>query len=307
MRLTSWALLALPALLDGVAAVKQEDFKLCSQSSFCRRLRSIGQRQSAAPAHFTSPYSVGPPATTAGTIDYASWSWPVSSSLYAEISFELRVDILEKGDGIARIRMDEVNSQTPFRRYNETAKWALVDVNPPLASLADARLTSDAAKSTITYAKGLSIEIIHSPLKITQYRDGRPQVVFNERSLLHMEHFRQKQVEKVEEGASESEQMVLQAGEMDRSWFEEVDAEAFEERWKKWTDLKPKGNFVPCLLSHSHVLISRPRGVVYRSQLSRCRTRLWLARTRLAPLSARHCRTECALHRPLPSVQRRHL
>lgn len=241
MRLT-WCLVTLPFLLSEVMGVKQEDFKLCSQSSFCRRLRSIANRQESSPSIFLSPYSVGPASTTVGTIDHASWSFPVTSSLYPEISFEIRVDILEKGDGIARIRMDEVGSKTPFKRYNETARWALVHPEPKLALLSSAKLSSSNGISKIIYGAGLSIEIQHHPLKITQYRDGKPQVVFNERSLLHMEHFRLKEQEKIEEPLSEGEQVVLKGGEMDRSWFEESDADQFEERWKTWTDSKPKGS-----------------------------------------------------------------
>ena len=240
MKGVSWALLALTALAPEALGVKHEDFKLCEQSSFCRRLRSIGEKQLAS-SSFTSPYTVGPPSTTADTIDHASWSFPISSSLYPEVSFELRVDILEKGDGIARIRMDEINSKSGFRRYNETARWALVDINPPLSSLANVKLSSKKGKSIIKYGKGLSIEIVHSPLKITQLRDGQPEVVFNERSLFHMEHFRAKE-EKIEEAQSEGEQVVLEAHNgIDRSWFEDNDGDAFEERWKKWTDSKPKG------------------------------------------------------------------
>jgi alpha 1,3-glucosidase len=78
-------------------------------------------------------------------------------------------------------------------------------------------------------------------LRITQLRNGKPEIVLNDRSLFHMEHFRIKEQEKVEEVMSEGEQMVLKGGEMDRSWFEEHDVDMFEEKWKQWTDSKPKG------------------------------------------------------------------
>jgi len=259
MRISTLVLLAAPLFTFEALGVKQEDFKQCHQSSFCRRLRGIAGKQEASRDAFQSPYTVGPPATTSGTIDHASWSFPVTSSLYPEISFELRVDILEKGDGIARIRMDEVNSHTPFKRYNETAKWALVDVEPSLASLAIAKLESGKDKSTITYGSGLSLEIVHSPLKITQMRDGKPEIIMNDRSLFHMEHFRVKALEAVQENLSESEQMVLKGGEMDRSWFEESDADMFEEKFRTWTDSKPKGEFtrILCLTLRSRRTVAR--------------------------------------------------
>ena len=234
---TLWTLVLL-ACLSIVIMVKQDDFKQCSQSSFCRRLRAIGAKQAESPTAFTSPYSVGAPVATSM---HGSWTWPVKSSLYPHISFNLRIDVLEQGDGIARIRMDEVDSTTPFRRYNETAKWSLLGPEPSLSS--DAKLREGKGEDIISYGGALSLNVQRSPLKITQYRDGTPQVVFNERSLLHMEHFRIKDVEAAatEEIQSESEQMVLQGDGMDLSWFEISDTDMFEENWKRWKDTKPKG------------------------------------------------------------------
>ncbi|WVQ78487.1 hypothetical protein IAT38_000573 [Cryptococcus sp. DSM 104549] len=238
--LLSLALLATLLLLPLASAVKQEDFKQCHQTSFCRRLRGIAGRQAAAPkGTWHSPYSLAAPSAVEGG---GAWTFAVQSELYPAVGFELRVDVLEKGDGIVRLRLDEVGSQTPWKRYNETAKWALVDSQPALSS--SASIKTSAGKSVITYGPAdshLSLEIVHSPLKITQLRAGKPEIVFNDRELLHMEHFRQKEVEAAAELLGEGEQSVLKAGELDRSWFEESDADAFEERWKKWTDSKPKG------------------------------------------------------------------
>ncbi|OCF36365.1 alpha 1,3-glucosidase [Kwoniella heveanensis BCC8398] len=231
--------LAILISIPAVMGVKSEDFKKCDQTSFCRRLRSIATKQEAAPAgSFNSPYSL----SEASPLGEGAWTWALKSALYPEIKFELRVDVLEQGDGIARIRIDEKDSTTPFKRYNESARWALLDANPALSS--SATLESSSGKSIISYgpaSSGLSLEITHSPLKVTQLRNGQPEVVFNERSLFHMEHFRIKDVEKTEEILSDSEQMVLKGDQMDRSWFEDSDSDMFEEKWKKWTDTKPKG------------------------------------------------------------------
>ena len=241
MRLLLYILVCVLGTLS-VVAVKQEDWKTCAQSSFCRRLRTIGTRQAAAPeGSFKSPYTLETPVSTSGIAnEAASWTWPLKSNLYPNIKFELRVDILAKGGGIARIRVDEIQSNTPFKRYNETAKWSLLESEPQLGS---ARLTTSTGKSTISYgpSSSLSLEITHSPLKIVQSRDGRPEIVFNDRSLFHMEHFRIKAMEKVEEVVGDEEQMVLKGGEIDRSWFEESDGEMFGEKFKQWTDSKPKG------------------------------------------------------------------
>lgn len=240
-----WAL----ALASAVAAVKPEDFKTCAQSSFCRRLRGISRRYNEAPSTFTSPYSVSDPSPSDQGSAGGSWKWDVASSLYPEIKFELQVDVLQEGDGIVRVRMDEVGSQTKWRRYNETAKWALLDVNPPLAQ--SASLTTKKGVSTIKYgpkASKLTLEVQHQPLRITQLRDGVAEVVLNDRSLLHMEHFRTKPVdgqEEIAEGAgqmSEGEQVVLQANDqVQRGWFEETDKDSWEEQFRQWKDSKPKG------------------------------------------------------------------
>ncbi|WWC69177.1 uncharacterized protein I206_103113 [Kwoniella pini CBS 10737] len=226
-------------LLPLTLGVKEEDFKKCSQSSFCRRLRSIATKQEAAPSGtFTSPYTLASPIAVAD----GSWKWPLASSLYPEIRFELQVDILAEGDGIARIRIDEIDTKSQFKRYNETAKWALVDPDPSLSS--SAVLKSSSGKSSISYGPSsskLSLDIQHSPLKIIQLRNGKPEIVFNERSLFHMEHFRNREIEKTAEILSDSEQIVLKGDEQDRSWFEESDVDAFQETWKRWTDSKPKG------------------------------------------------------------------
>lgn len=241
-------LLAAVPLLSLTSAVKPEDFKTCSQSSFCRRLRSIGTRQSESPKSFTSPYSLGEPvALSSGE---ASWIWPLRSGLYEEISFELRVDVLSEGNGIVRIRADEVDSKTPWKRYNETAKWALINENPPISSSSSVTLSSHKGVDTITYNDGLTLEIERQPFKLTQLRYGKPEIVLNDRSLFHMEHFRIKELEVKEEVLSEGEQVVLKGGEMDRSWFEEHDKDMFEEKFRTWTDSKPKGE-----LSNTLVLL----------------------------------------------------
>lgn len=142
--------------------------------------------------------------------------------------------------------MDEVGSKTSWRRYNETAKWALVDAEPGLSS--EATILTKGGVSTISYGpKGskLSVKVQHSPLRISQLRDGKEEVVLNDRSLLHMEHFRLKEEEEKTteevEGLSENEQVVLASNSAERRWFEEEDKDLWEERFRQWTDVKPKG------------------------------------------------------------------
>lgn len=229
------SLLAL-ALLTPALAVKLEDWRKCSDSSFCRRLRSIPERVES--NSLTSPYTAG----QLSSEESGSWTLPIHSSLYPDIRFALQVDILDTN--VARIRMDEIGSSTPFKRYNETAKWVLLETEPKLST--SAKVVSGESSSTISYGDGLSLEIQHTPLKITQLRDGKAEVVINERSLLHMEHFRIKSIESQEERTTFTD-----------GSFESHDEGMFEERFKKWTDSKPKGRSQVVCKTHSFQVLKR--------------------------------------------------
>lgn len=265
MRLLLATLLAFICALT-VHAVKREDFKECHQTSFCRRLRAIADKQAAKP-DFASPYSVSDPKRTPDTEGY-SWTFPLHSALYPDVQFEMRVDLLE--EGIVRVRADEVNSPSGLQRYNETASW--VFQGEPRIAKDGAEVKNEAGITNIKYGKDkeLELDIVHKPLQITMKRDGKPQVVFNERSLFHVEHYR-KQEEKPE-GADEvrleegEEQVVLQNGDgIDRSWFETDDKDMFKETWRKWTDSKPKGK----LQRLGSQLTNRPRGSLGRLHVPR--------------------------------------
>jgi mannosyl-oligosaccharide alpha-1,3-glucosidase len=246
--ITRWQVLALvllslvsPIILTAHAA-KHGDFKTCAQSSFCRRLRSLSSR--AEEKGFHSPYDLvhakHDPADLAGP---ATWTFPLKTELYPEISFELQVDVLAAGDGIARLRVDEVGSNTRWKRYNETAKWALLEAEPTLAEKSSVKFASGASSSTISYGDNHSLRLVieHSPFKITHQRDGKPVLVINERGLFHMEHFRTKEEPERVKVEGEQEQVHMHAGE-DKTWFEGTpDHELFEENWGKWRDSKPKG------------------------------------------------------------------
>lgn len=143
--------------------------------------------------------------------------------------------------------MDELDSPTGLERYNETARWAMVDPNPEISR--EASMKTSKGKSVIKYGSkgaGLELEVQHNPFKITQRRNGEDEIVINDRSLFHMEHFRRKgevkaEVEGKEGILGEAEQMVLGGDKLDRGWFEEDDGDMFQEVFRSWTDSKPKG------------------------------------------------------------------
>jgi alpha 1,3-glucosidase len=259
----SWplALLLLFATFTSTAlGAKHGDFKTCSQSSFCRRLRSLSQRSTASGFH--SPYSLGQgQQSDISQKDGASWTFPLNTELYPEIKFALTVDFLENGDGIARLRVDEVDSKLPWKRYNEAAKWALVDETPVLTSIGNVRKVSSKGRTSFKYGPGHSLELVidRSHFKVTFRRDGSDIMYINERGLFHMEHFRAKDEQQPAEAvdgaaAPEGDQQVFSAKPThgDTTWFEgEPNGELWEERFSKWTDSKPKGKSRCCsLLEH---------------------------------------------------------
>lgn len=242
-------LLFLTAFSSTTWAAKHGDFKTCSQSSFCRRLRSLSERSQVDGFH--SPYSLGEGQHSAiAQQDGASWTFPLNTELYPDIKFALGVDFLEKGDGIARLRIDEVDSKLPWKRYNEAAKWALVDPEPALTSVGNVRKVSSTGQTLFKYGADAQLELVidHAPFKVTFRRDGQDVMYINERNLFHMEHFRTKEEKPAQvdggDGAAGGDQQVFSAtgAKKDTTWFEgEPDGELWEERFSKWTDSKPKG------------------------------------------------------------------
>lgn len=258
-------MLVLPLLAAGLlplaVAVKTEDFKRCEQASFCRRLRSLAPRQAAAPSGgWASPYAItshGSLVNTGESEDEPpSIVFPVRSTLLAEgeAKFELTIDLI--GDGIARVRLDEVGGLR--KRYDEASRWVLVD--GALRQRTSFDLNTDEHTTNVTFASSFDgpqrLELVHEPLTLRLFRGDRaePELVLNGRGLLHMEHFRRHPsagASPSEPLAAENEQgQTILEGEagstpVDRSWFEgpkdEWERDLWEEKWKTWTDSKPKG------------------------------------------------------------------
>lgn len=243
MRATSSLLLlaALPLAL----AVKREDFKTCSQSSFCRRGRAIAERAGQKP-DWKSPYTVDP-ASLSISPDQATFTAAVKSSLYPEIKFGL--DVRVHDDGVARVRMDEVDGKG--KRYDQASSWALI-ADPKVSK--DIKWTVGKKEVKASYGTKkdkFEVSIKFDPLIVTMFHNGKEQVSLNSLGLMHMEHFRTKEEPKpVESSESEESSEKLNADEAQtvmeipnpRAWFEgDTEDGYWEETWKSWTDSKPKG------------------------------------------------------------------
>ena len=233
-----WLLLLLPA--SSVVAVKEQDFKKCHESSFCRRGRALADRAAErikSGEKWKSPYSLD--ASTIVLEDGGSrFTGRVRSSLYPEIKFELDVRVHE--DGVVRVRMDEKEGLR--KRYDEAASWALL--KEPVLSPSSKWSVGKKEVKVVYGAKKEQVEVTveFEPLVVRMKRNGKEQVVLNGQGLLHMEHFKKKaeQVEAVPAAEGEETQKVVQLP--PNSWFEGDSEDGWwEETWKTWTDRKPKG------------------------------------------------------------------
>ncbi|CAK5281912.1 unnamed protein product [Mycena citricolor] len=250
-----WALFSALTLLiiaPDALAVKQQDFKTCSQAGFCRRGRALSARAAEAKSSWKSPYSVDVSSVSIAS-DKSVFTAGVKSSLYPDIQFGLEVRVHE--DGVVRVKMDEVNGLR--KRYDEAASWALI-AEPTISR----EVTWVAGKKDIRAKYGKNeVVVVYEPLKVSLLRDGKEQVVLNGQGLLHLEHFRTKiEQTKAEEVVTEGEeQAVLSEAVRPQAWFEgDKEDDYWTEQWSSWTDTKPKG---PESLSLD---ISFPRhGVLY--------------------------------------------
>jgi mannosyl-oligosaccharide alpha-1,3-glucosidase len=195
-------------------SVKQHDFKTCSQSSFCRRFRSLSSRQ-ASTESFTSPYSI-----KSSSFQNGKFSASVKNDFFPSIDYELSVEF--SVDGVARVGMDQVGGLK--QRYNEAGKWSLVGGQPLLSKedSAFSTTTSD-SKTTISYGSSRSLVISYNPIQLEFKKGGVTQVIINERGLLNMEHYRPKKEN--EEVLEELHDGVAGAREKFPGWWSDEDKE----------------------------------------------------------------------------------
>ncbi|CAO1625705.1 unnamed protein product [Parajaminaea phylloscopi] len=251
-----FALTVLTWLVGIASAVRVHDFKKCHDSSFCRRLRRLSKHADNNTA-FKSPYTLSKPTFDSST---SALTARIHSALHPDIDFELKFVFHQ--DGTARTVMDQVGqTYKGWKRYNEAGKWAY-EHQPVLAEAGTVSVVETDGITRVSFGPDAShgLEIIHQPFKATFSRNGQPQIVLNDRGLLHMEHFRPKPESspkaEAEEGSVESDasqglvfqkrQSFERAGhpsDLSQTWaeFEASDEGEWEESWSGRQDTKPKG------------------------------------------------------------------
>lgn len=278
------ALLLFSSLLGPASAVKRGDFKTCSQSGFCRRLRDL-------PAT-TGKTSSSPYAIDVDSAHYESttglFSARINSAIYPEAHFQLSIGVT--AEGLARIKVDEVNGLR--QRYNETSKWTLLQ-EPSLSTSTAFDADSNGKGAALTWHVATrsgtkstrQARITFSPLKLEFLRDGEVHVSFNEQSLFHMEHFRVKRVG--DEPQDPPDVVIDEAISTARKQFEPFMSEdgAWEESFGGHTDSKPKGMPQVLTLRERCILTleintTRSRSLLVRYYVPWLSTRLWYSSAR---------------------------
>jgi len=216
------------SLLQPAQMVKHENFKTCSQSGFCKRNRALAGRAHAAGASWTAPYELdeGTLRLKDGVLTGKIWKTEAGA-----IELPLQVSLFE--NGVARVTIDEARRRTEEitlrhdskarkERYNEAEKWALVGDHKYQRTAA---METKEGVTTIVYGPdSYEARITHKPFSIQFLKGGEVYVVFNDRKLINVEHWRPK-IEKAEgEELTEDEETY------------------WEETFGGNTDSKPRGN-----------------------------------------------------------------
>ncbi|KAI0218344.1 glucosidase II [Massospora cicadina] len=234
-------------LLFGVmnlaVGVKREDFKTCSQSSFCRRNRELAKVGAANPT--PSPYAVLPDSLHFQNSEFSA----DIVNQRNHVKFTLQVFFLE--NDAVRVR---VNEKIPIKpRYDEAKKHVLVK-EPALKRHADlVRKDTSGEAFSVEYSDGLYTATVQfSPFQIEFSSAEGPLLTLNERGLFNFEHLRVKEEPTPEQaekkriveptpdapGEDENEDDAVEEEDLDASTSEDG---LWEETFKGFTDPKKDG------------------------------------------------------------------
>ncbi|KAG5518690.1 hypothetical protein PMAC_002659 [Pneumocystis sp. 'macacae'] len=178
-------------------AVDHKSFKTCAQSSFCRRNRHLAE------SNLRDKYILDDSKLSLNNGLLEAIILKISRSEMQTIHLPLSISFLKTG--AVRVKIDELqrqmgnidipNNNIRKERYNETEKWTI-------ASNFDFDLTVQnySRESTLTIIKygkdqELELKITHEPFKISFYRNGNLEILFNEHGYLNFDHWRPRPTE----------------------------------------------------------------------------------------------------------------
>jgi alpha 1,3-glucosidase len=226
MRSWTLACLATLSLFSLSEAVKKEDFKTCSQSSFCKRNRALAD-SAAADAQWTSPYTL-----VKDSIRFSN-NFMTADIHNTDTNNVLVMELQVLSDNTVRVRMDE---KSPIRpRYKDHAQFTLVDDAKPIKPFKSGKNTDGIVKITLDAEGTRKVLVTPSPLRVDFLLNEEPVVTLNDRGFFNIEHLRTKETHKPK--------MVMQKNEDGTETEVESEDEKgiWEETFKSWTDSKPHG------------------------------------------------------------------
>ncbi|OAA65904.1 alpha glucosidase alpha [Niveomyces insectorum RCEF 264] len=249
---STWAsglclLSAFSSLTATVVAVKENDFKKCDQSGFCKRNRAVADAAAVAGSSWTSPYRILPESASIKDGQFQAVILKTINEQGETVRLPLTVSFTQAG--VARVTVDEEKRQKKDielrhgstarkERYNEAEKLVIVgglDLDKTAKTVGGGE--DDQSGITVQYGPAGQFEahIQYSPFSVDFKRDGETQIKFNDRGLLNMEHWRPK-VEKPEKKEGEEDKK-----EDDASASSDEESTWWEETFGGNTDSKPRG------------------------------------------------------------------
>ncbi|KAH0545273.1 hypothetical protein FGG08_000572 [Glutinoglossum americanum] len=221
--------------------VKHGNFKTCAQSGFCARNRAYADLATSQASSWNPPYSLAPESIVFKNGQLEGTILKRVGVGGEMVRLPLVVTFLESGT--ARVTIDEEKrqkgdielrhgSKARKERYNEAASWAIVGGLEVSVTAAVNKQTEKGA-TRVLYGPSNKFEAVirHHPFSMEFNRDGQTQVMFGDRGLLNMEHWRPKIEKKEVEGEEKADD--TKATEDEGTWW--------EESFGGNTDSKPRG------------------------------------------------------------------
>lgn len=242
-----WVLLLIATFSQPSEAVKHYLFKTCDQNAFCKRNRHIADTVQSLGPKWESPYQlekasvdISSNGTISGKILKKSPTGfvhlPFIISLYDDDIVRFQMDELKRQDGNS-IQLENPNLKK--RRYNDLDKWV---IDPKLISSQGAFKSVEQKDEDLklTFGKDAKNYVIiqPKPFSIKFYKDGELQIVFNDRGLLNMEHWRPKPKTVIKKEGEETKEEVEKDAELDTY---ELDEGRWEDSFDGKSDKKVRG------------------------------------------------------------------
>lgn len=183
-----------------ILAVDHRNFKTCDQSSFCKRNRYLADQKAPRDKYL---FDTSQLFLKDGLLEAIVLKMPEFGSQI--IHLPISISFLKTG--VVRIKIDELqrqkgdidlpgDSKLRKERYNETEKWTIISGLE--YDLTVQNYSEKSGSTVVNYGpdNAFMLEITHDPFKISFYKNGNLEILFNEHGYLNFEHWRPKSAKK---------------------------------------------------------------------------------------------------------------